>query len=466
MDLEIPPVQVQKRETTVSDIVAKEKPFGTDQISSSSSQQDGSLCSAPVEPTANIVYESLYCGNTCESSTFGTPFEVKNSGTLPNQGSCVCFHGLHGRDSFLDCWNVNPDETHINATSDFNFNTYGSILHSVSEAPPIILPQRHTQEFMEEAYSLIFSDPESVDLSPVRENHDNSMIDFGEDFLAAASTEPRMSISSLASEDWKVEEFLECGKPRLATNAQPLSSQIESSKKSWACPWYKKDSLKYHTCSKYKLQRIKDVKQHTWRKHMKPDYYCPVCYIVFSTSDERDGHVQKKSCDSQPKPEFDGITDELRKELNQPANRGKNEREQWYIMWDTIFPGVTRPQSPYIGNAWESLVPLLRHVWNERRQEIIHKSHRSLSDLDPEITPRIVDDFLDFLEEESSCRNSDLDLDVSSTNPPCKIKEEESTISGTSHDIDMVSSDLAQYSGNTTTSLEEKPMFFTSDNKS
>ncbi|KAI1096770.1 hypothetical protein F5B19DRAFT_434432 [Rostrohypoxylon terebratum] len=449
MDLGILPAQVHKCETTVAGIAVEEQ---SSVIPSSNSQQDGSQCSATVQPIANVDYESP--DYTCESTTFGTPSEGTSLEAFFNHDSCMCCGRPNEGHSFFGCLDADHHASWVDTIiPDFNLGLYSPTLRPILEVPPDTVSQRHTQKFMDEACPLFhFNYPESVDLSPVGEIRNNSMTDFDEESSTTASTESRMSISSLASEDWKIDESFKWEKPQLTINAQIISGQIASSKKSWACPWYKKDPLKYHGCSKYKLQRIKDVKQHTWRKHMKPDYYCPVCYMVFSTSDKRDGHVQKKDCASQPKPEFDGITQELRKDLNQMANRGKNDKEQWYAMWETIFPRETRPQSPYIGNVLETLVPLLRTIWNERRREIIHKSQRSLSEIDPEITKRIVDDFLDFLEEKSSCRDSD--LDASSETSLCEIKEEESPMFGTSHDNDVVSSNLTQFSWNTTATLD------------
>ncbi len=63
-----------------------------------------------------------------------------------------------------------------------------------------------------------------------------------------------------------------------------------------ACPFYKWDAHKYHDCLRYGLRRIKDVKQHVYRRHTKPDLYCAVCYQVFSSADARDAHVRGMDC--------------------------------------------------------------------------------------------------------------------------------------------------------------------------
>lgn len=163
------------------------------------------------------------------------------------------------------------------------------------------------------------------------------------------------------------------GNRQLIADEQLIGSQT-SPRNGWlACPWYKKDPWKYHDCAKYKLQRIKDVKQHTYRKHMKPSIYCHVCFKVFTKASYMDEHVQRKSCASRAGPKFDGITEQQRKQLNRNGNRGRDDSEQWYNIWDTIFPGEFRPRSPYLGNDRGEFLHLLRKFWNERRPDIISR---------------------------------------------------------------------------------------------
>ncbi|OTA92611.1 hypothetical protein M434DRAFT_387039 [Hypoxylon sp. CO27-5] len=188
-----------------------------------------------------------------------------------------------------------------------------------------------------------------------------------------------------------------------ATNIHSIGNQAHHGKRWFACPWYKKDRWKYRDCGKYELRRIKDVKQHAYRKHMKPEFYCPVCFELFKKASERDEHIQKKSCDSKPDPEFDGLTEQQRKELNQKANRGKNEAEQWYYMWETIFPNAIRPLSPYLGDDRGELLPVLQNFWTKRGAEIISSVQVLLTPkFDPQITQRIVNIIFARLEMELS----------------------------------------------------------------
>ncbi|KAI2630751.1 hypothetical protein GGR54DRAFT_635357 [Hypoxylon sp. NC1633] len=70
------------------------------------------------------------------------------------------------------------------------------------------------------------------------------------------------------------------------------------------------------------------------------------------------------------------ISELERTELNQNANRGKDEPDQWYIMWDIAFPTARRPSSPYLGNGQEESLSLLRNFWDKRGHEIISGFHQ------------------------------------------------------------------------------------------
>ncbi|KAK2605816.1 hypothetical protein QQS21_003770 [Conoideocrella luteorostrata] len=138
-----------------------------------------------------------------------------------------------------------------------------------------------------------------------------------------------------------------------------------------ACPFYKKNLHVYNPCLGYHLRRIKDVKQHIYRKHSKPDFYCSRCFTVFFDARSRDAHTRLASCEVQTDPQHAGISEDQKKRLTQYASRSKGIHEQWFDIWDIIFPGEQRPKSVYVGSYLEEAVPLLRAFWDDRQLEII-----------------------------------------------------------------------------------------------
>lgn len=170
-----------------------------------------------------------------------------------------------------------------------------------------------------------------------------------------------------------------------------------------ACPFQKDDPHKHHECLKYVLHRIKDVKQHVYRRHKQPDYYCARCGDIFKTADERDGHSRSKNCDNLEIPEFEGISEKQKNRLNKSSSRGVDTQEQWFEMWDIIFPGKSRPSSAWVGSYMEEMVPLLRSLWSHKSSSILAKAQNvQASQLDRVLLERVVGSIFDCLEEEAS----------------------------------------------------------------
>lgn len=133
---------------------------------------------------------------------------------------------------------------------------------------------------------------------------------------------------------------------------------------SWACPYHKSDPARYsgrqfeskshHGCEHYFLKDISAVKQHLDRIHKKPSYYCPSCYLIFDTSDERDVHAKARICSDREDPFKDRIPDKAYA-LIKRKRRNESATKTWYFIYETLFPGAQRPDSPY-AEDWVSQV--------------------------------------------------------------------------------------------------------------
>lgn len=146
---------------------------------------------------------------------------------------------------------------------------------------------------------------------------------------------------------------------------------------SLACPFYKKDKIRHFDCWRYKLRRIRDVKQHIYRRHTQP-YYCPVCHSIFTEITQRDAHIISRSC--QPSDEtavLEGITSEQKQRLNERVHKTISESDQWFQVWEIIFPGATRPSSPYVGNDMVEVTDMLRDFWQIHGTEFVDEFLRS-----------------------------------------------------------------------------------------
>lgn len=115
-----------------------------------------------------------------------------------------------------------------------------------------------------------------------------------------------------------------------------------------ACPFWKKDPENHRHCYKKVLSRIKYVKQHLYKFHEAP-ISCACCGAEFPDEADRDEHLRARRClvvERGPAPE--GLTRAQRLEVSRRANPKDSEEEQWFAIWDVVFPGEPRPPSAYV----------------------------------------------------------------------------------------------------------------------
>lgn len=115
----------------------------------------------------------------------------------------------------------------------------------------------------------------------------------------------------------------------------------------FACPFFKKDAMAHRGCCRYTLKRIRDVKQHLGRRHQLP-IYCPRCFENFADEDARDGHARDVDCERRPSAKPEGITKAQKKLLERKAPQSQTPEQQWYGIFDILFPDHAKPQSPYL----------------------------------------------------------------------------------------------------------------------
>lgn len=166
-----------------------------------------------------------------------------------------------------------------------------------------------------------------------------------------------------------------------------LKTSFDNSAPSLACPFYKRYPIQHRKCSSLLLRRPKDVKQHIYRSHIKPEFYCARCYQIFHSAAERDTHWRERFCDrldGSLSLRLQGINKDQRKLLNEKLSRDSNVEDQWFQIYGIIFPGSELPKSAYAGDCLEEMVPLLREKWEKQGYNITSRAvgnlcHRQLS---------------------------------------------------------------------------------------
>ncbi|KAK8092769.1 hypothetical protein PG999_014356 [Apiospora kogelbergensis] len=150
------------------------------------------------------------------------------------------------------------------------------------------------------------------------------------------------------------------------TDAEPDPTSLV-----FACPFFKLDAHKHRACANFVLRRVRDVKQHLNRKHHTPKFYCARCYDIFGNAKERDEHTRGVKCEYRENPHFEGITELQREQLMNTKERKSSPEEQWFTIWDILFPNDRRPRSVSRHSPQEEAVARLRDVWNTRHPELL-----------------------------------------------------------------------------------------------
>jgi len=163
----------------------------------------------------------------------------------------------------------------------------------------------------------------------------------------------------------------------------------------FACHFFRMDPQKHHSCANFDLSQIKYVKQHIYRKHGRPEFYCPLCYATFDTASRRDDHLRHRDCTRISQvPRLEGISADRKAELKKYGSRGKPAEVQWYGLWGILFPSLSPPppEAVYMGTHLQESTLLLRRVWERRGLEITRRISEGYGPEAKDIAARFAND--------------------------------------------------------------------------
>ncbi|KAJ0425051.1 hypothetical protein BJY00DRAFT_308936 [Aspergillus carlsbadensis] len=147
-----------------------------------------------------------------------------------------------------------------------------------------------------------------------------------------------------------------------------------------ACPFWKRNPREYRKCFQYRLSRIRDVKQHIHRRH-HPPWRCMRCGEIFPSEETRDAHARADQACAVRHVAHDDLSQSQMKALTRRANTRYTVEEQWYAIWDILFPGAERPASPYIDGMLSEEISSFQEFYQTRGpailREALRESHRS-----------------------------------------------------------------------------------------
>jgi len=152
--------------------------------------------------------------------------------------------------------------------------------------------------------------------------------------------------------------------------------KIETSKRAYACPFVKRDPFGHQECLGLKLGKFSYVKQHLLRSHCA-ETCCPRCGQKFpgeNSTTEYNKHLNQDNICERRIISPDGkmssdVRDKVMDERRRKHENGRklDDEERWHRVYQILFPGAERPQSPY---AETPAVEILQAFSTSMRQDI------------------------------------------------------------------------------------------------
>ncbi|SPO07154.1 uncharacterized protein DNG_09848 [Cephalotrichum gorgonifer] len=146
----------------------------------------------------------------------------------------------------------------------------------------------------------------------------------------------------------------------------------------FACPFAKKDPLRYKDCFSESLPGIPDVKEHISRCHSIP-IYCPRCMELFDEEVTRDKHIRYSNCPPAQKWSTpDGVTESQKRQLREDVPARLPVADQWARVFAIVFQPQQKqqreppqPESPYVDENLHEEVASYRDFLDTRGPSVL-----------------------------------------------------------------------------------------------
>lgn len=156
-----------------------------------------------------------------------------------------------------------------------------------------------------------------------------------------------------------------------SSKAKRRRSEAEGPRLHFACPFAKRDPVRWRTCYRHELSKISYVKQHLYRVHLQP-LYCSRCGTTWydipgaaaAAADALAAHMRSPTpCQVRTFPTPEGLTAAQRARLGVRLSSKLSDEERWYAVFDIVFPGQPRPATPYVDpDMSEDLASFREHL--------------------------------------------------------------------------------------------------------
>ncbi|EWG47511.1 hypothetical protein FVEG_07591 [Fusarium verticillioides 7600] len=180
------------------------------------------------------------------------------------------------------------------------------------------------------------------------------------------------------------------------------SGAVEKKKQeTFACPFYRKDPVRFLECINLRMVTISIVKQHLKRRHAA-NLYCSVCKQGFPSSKLYEDHLQRGSCSRSVIDSSHTIPPHILEALKLRSDRRISSEAQWQEIYVLIFGTSDTIPKPFLDGIAQEMTGIIRDIWRQDGSQIVSKSVQErglpatpgqLFDILPELLDKVEDRF-------------------------------------------------------------------------
>ncbi|KAH7254227.1 uncharacterized protein BKA55DRAFT_539062 [Fusarium redolens] len=204
------------------------------------------------------------------------------------------------------------------------------------------------------------------------------------------------------------------------------SGEVEKKKEeTFACPFYRKDPVRFLECINLRMVTISIVKQHLKRRHAA-NSHCSVCRKGFASSKVFEDHVREGSCSRSKISSLDSIPPHILDALKLRSDRRISSAAQWHEIWVLLFGESDSTPKPLLDGVVKEMTGIIRDIWSQDGNQIVSNyvqargipvSSGQLLSLLPELLDRVEDRFESKpLKDESDEQLADIKRPLMETN--------------------------------------------------
>ncbi|RKL41187.1 hypothetical protein BFJ72_g5615 [Fusarium proliferatum] len=148
----------------------------------------------------------------------------------------------------------------------------------------------------------------------------------------------------------------------------------EKKEETFACPFYRKDPVRFLECMNIRLVSIPIVKQHLKRRHTaNPDPDGSACQedLTFSTMSE--DHDTEVSCAQGSTDDLNIIPPKILDALKRRSNRRMSPTDQWHEIWVILFGESDVTPKPLLEGVVKEMTSIIRDIWSKDGGQIVSK---------------------------------------------------------------------------------------------